>query len=84
MADTGMGEFILLARLTGSSKLNHGIGEADISLIGSENDYTVTLDKGIGEATLDGKSVSGGTYGSGASKLDIDCGVGEINVDFAK
>lgn len=81
-ADTGVGEFILRARLSGSSKLDHGIGKADISLVGDESDYTITINKGIGEATLDGKSVSGGTYGNGTSQVDIDCGIGEINVGF--
>lgn len=83
-ADTGMGEFILRARLTGSSKIDHDIGEADISLVGNESDYAVTLDKGIGEARIDGKSVSSGDYGNGASSIDIDCGIGEINVNFVE
>lgn len=83
-ADTGMGEFILCARLSGSSEIDHGIGEADISLVGDESDYTITINKGIGEATLDGKSVSSGDYGNGASSIDIDCGIGEINVGFVE
>lgn len=81
-ADTGMGEFNLGSRLTGSSEINHGMGEANIRLIGDAGDYTVNLDKGMGEATLNGQIVSGGSYGNGASYVEADCGMGAIHIDF--
>lgn len=81
-ADTGIGEFNLASQLTGSSEINHGIGEANIRLIGDESDYTVNLDKGLGEATLNGQIVGGGSCGNGANYVEADCGIGAVHIDF--
>ncbi len=83
-ADTGAGDFDISARLSGTSSIDHGIGEANICLTGSEDDYTIELEKGIGEATLNGFEVSDGTYGNGPARLEVDCGIGEINIDFLR
>ena len=54
-------------------------------LLGSKDDYKIELDKGIGEATLEGESLKDDSvYGSGENKIDIDGGVGAINIDFAE
>ena len=49
------------------------------------NDYNISLDKGIGSATLAGNSMDDNTqYGTGSNKIDIDGGVGSISIDFKK
>ena len=48
-----------------------------------KDDYFITLDKGLGNATINGKNMSGDTtYGTGENKLDIDGGLGSIQIDF--
>lgn len=80
--DMGMGKLSLKSKLTGKNKIDSGLGELNLSIIGSLEDYEITLDKGIGSATLDGKPMSNEfTYGSGINKLDIDGGVGSININ---
>ena len=48
-----------------------------------KDDYCIILDKGLGNATINGKNMSDDTtYGTGENKLDIDGGVGSIQIDF--
>lgn len=79
----GVGEVNLESRLTGDCDIDHGVGELNLTLLGTAEDYRVTLDKGVGEATLDGEKMRDGeTYGSGANTIRIDGGVGELKVAF--
>lgn len=81
--DMGVGELDLTGKLLGNSKLDYGIGETNLTLLGSKNDYTIELDKGVGKATFDGESMKDESiYGMGANQIDIDGGVGELNVMF--
>lgn len=81
--DMGVGELNLTGKLLGNSKLDYGIGETNLTLLGSKEDYTISLDKGIGEAKFDGDSIKDeAIYGTGANQIDIDGGVGELNVTF--
>lgn len=81
--DMGVGKLELIASITGNSKIEAGVGEANINLLGSENDYKIKVNKGIGNATIDGREVSDNTYyGNGANYLLVDGGVGKINITF--
>lgn len=81
--DMGVGKFTLNAEILGSSEIEHGVGEAIINLIGSEEDYQIYIDKGIGSITIDGNTLGKDTtYGNGRNKIDIEGGVGSITVNF--
>lgn len=80
--DMGVGKVYLNVQLLGSNEIDSGVGKVDIGLVGTINDYKITLDKGIGETSVDGKSIASGTYGSGVNKINIDGGVGSINVSL--
>ncbi len=81
--DMGVGKFDCTAALTGDSEINCGVGEMRLTLIGTTVDYRIELDKGLGSAIVDGKALSDGeTYGAGANEIDIDGGVGAIQVEF--
>lgn len=61
------------------------LGAAHITLIGSENDYRIELDKGLGDARINGESVSDGAVrGNGANSIDVEGGIGEIRIDFSE
>lgn len=82
--DIGVGEVDLESRLTGDCRLDYGVGELDLTLAGTREDYRIALDKGVGKATFDGAKVSGdAVYGDGAASIEIDGGVGELNIRFA-
>lgn len=81
--DVGVGELNLTSELSGKSSIDYGIGETNLVLIGEEDDYKIELDKGIAEAWLAGRKMSDDSvYGAGASFIEIDGGIGELNISF--
>lgn len=81
--DMGVGEVNLESRLTGNCEIDYGVGELNMTLVGKSEDYSITIDKGVGEATLEGRTMHDGeTYGTGNTSVEIDGGVGELNVCF--
>ena len=82
--DIGVGEADLKSRLTGDCSIDYGVGELDLTLVGIQADYCITLDKGVGKATLDGVKMTDDTvYGSGETTIEVDGGVGELKIGFA-
>ena len=83
--DMGVGELTLRSRIEGTSELDYGVGETRLTLIGSREDYQIKLDRGLGEAKLEGESMGDtSVYGAGQNRIDIDGGVGAIKIDFEK
>lgn len=83
--DMGVGELKLKSRIEGSSRLNFGVGEAELTLVGSREDYKIELDKGICEAKLEGEPMrDDSVYGGGQNRIEIDSGIGEIEIEFSK
>ena len=83
--DMGVGALTLKSRIEGQSCLNYGIGETKLTLLGSREDYRIEIDKGIGEAKIEGKSMrDDSVYGAGKNRIEIDGGIGTINIDFAE
>ncbi|MCH5191425.1 MAG: DUF4097 family beta strand repeat protein [Oscillospiraceae bacterium] len=81
--DMGVGQLNLTSAVHGNSEFDLGIGESNIVLIGSKDDYEIEAEKGIGNITVDGKTVSdGGIIGNGANKIEIGGAIGEINLSF--
>lgn len=81
--DMGVGRIELNSKLTGESIVDSGIGEISLNLIGKLDDYKIIIDKGIGSATLNGTNMSDDTYyGNGSNKIDIDGGIGTINISL--
>lgn len=81
--DMGVGKLLLESKLTGNNKIDSGVGKMDLTLIGTLDDYQISLDKGIGNATINGTlMVDKNIYGTGFNKIDIDGGIGSIDIDF--
>ena len=81
--DIGVSELDYNGTLTGFSRVDYGIGETQLSLTGNENDYQISLDKGVGEATLNGmKMGDDSVYGTGTNRIEIDGGIGEIDISL--
>ena len=60
-----------------------GVGESNITLIGRKEDYKLDLEKGLGNISIDGVNVSDyGSSGNGTNKVEINGGIGAINVAF--
>jgi len=81
--DMGVGKLVLDSKILGNSEINCGIGQVNITLLGGQTDYKIKANKGIGNFSISGVSVSDGTYyGNGSNFIDVDGGVGEININF--
>lgn len=81
--DMGIGELNLASELEGKCSIDYGVGETNLVLMGTDNDYKIELDKGIGEAWLDGRKMSDDSvYGGGSRRIEIDGGIGELNITF--
>ena len=81
--DMGVGEINLTANLTGKSEINAGVGNLKIDLQGEKNSYKIQADKGIGSIKIDGKEISSGeVFGDGENLIEVDGGIGNIDIDF--
>ncbi|MBE5938203.1 MAG: DUF4097 domain-containing protein [Lachnospiraceae bacterium] len=81
--EIGVGKLELTSKLTGNCNVDYGIGSAELSLLGGEDDYFIKLDKGLGDATIDGQSMSDDSvFGTGDNRINIDGGIGSIDIDF--
>lgn len=81
--DIGVGETDLKSRLTGDCSIDYGVGELNLTLVGAPEDYCITMDKGLGTATLNGVKMRDDTvYGSGETAVEVDGGVGELKIGF--
>lgn len=81
--DMGIGKVNLVANLIGNSDIDAGVGEVEMLLLGEYNDYKININKGIGSVVVDGDKMSDGSYyGSGSNIINIDGGIGNININF--
>lgn len=81
--DVGVGKVSLTSTLFGNTKIDAGVGEVVVNLLGNKSDYKIRVDKGIGSAKLDGENIKSDVfYGTGKNSLEIDGGVGSISVQF--
>lgn len=80
----GVGECTASFRLKGESDVYCGLSSTNLTLYQyNDNDYTVTVDKGIGDVIVDNVTAKDGDIlGTGASIVNVSCGVGEVKVDF--
>ncbi len=76
--DAGVGRIDLEAKILGNSKIECGVGEMNINLLGSEDDYNITAEKGIGRLRING--IERSTYGTGNNKIKLEGGIGSIEV----
>lgn len=79
--DMGVGKIKLNASLTGNADIDAGVGGIELDLIDSLDNYKIKVDKGLGNVTLNEETINSNTYyGTGLNNIDIDGGVGTINI----
>lgn len=79
--DMGVGKVELGAKLLGNCQIDAGVGKLEINLQGVAEEYRVKVEKGLGSITLNGEKLSDGTMrGEGVNLIDIDGGVGAIEI----
>ncbi len=81
--DMGAGKVILDGKLLGKAKIDAGVGALELNLLGSAEDYFVSVERGIGSVKINGEEQGGETvtFGSGPQLIYVDGGVGSIKVE---
>lgn len=81
----GVGKFTLNTVLKGKSNIEAGIGSLNINLLDSKENYKIYALKGLGSINIDNRDFSNeSVYGNGNNEIDIEGGVGSININFDK
>lgn len=81
--EMGVGELDMRAALLGDSEMEFGVGETSLTLLGGRDNYKVEIKGGIGGIFVDGEKVTDfGVSGVGQNEIEINGGVGEINLFF--
>ncbi|MBQ9112527.1 MAG: DUF4097 family beta strand repeat protein [Clostridia bacterium] len=81
--DMGVGSVNISAALLGESEIDCGVGQLKLELTGEKSDYSIDIDKGIGDVKVDGESVrDGAEIGNGHREVNISSGVGDVEVKF--
>ena len=79
--DTGLGDTILNTKIIGNSNIETDIGKSELNLIGSINDYELTIDKGVGSIKLNNESLKDkSVVGTGNNYLLIEGGIGLTSI----
>ena len=77
----GAGKTNISALFKGSNKITTGVGEFNINLFNSLNDYKVKINKGLGNIKVNGEEINSNyENGKGLVSLTIEGGVGNINL----
>lgn len=83
--DLGIGKTTLNSYLYGINQIDCGVGELIVDLIGTEDDYKIKVNKGLGTANLDDEKIKSDTYyGKGNNIIEINGGIGSININLTK
>lgn len=81
--DMGVGKAEIFADLSGRSEISAGIGNLALTIPASLADYTITAESGIGRIEVDGMHIIGNeTLGTGENRIELEGGIGNINVYF--
>lgn len=81
----GLGKVALNSSLYGFNEIDGGMGELIINLIGTENDYQIKANKGLGKITLNEEKIQSDiSYGNGNNLIDISGGIGNISINYSR
>ena len=85
--DCGVGELNVAGRASGNITADCGVGEINLTLSDEQDNFNYSIDCGIGEVILGGDSysslgVSREIDNDAEKKMELDCGVGQIHVEY--
>lgn len=88
-AEIAMGEFIAAGEVYEKLSAEVGMGEITLNLLGKEEDYDYSVDCGAGEVRIGNWNYSGiageeNHDNPGVKKIDVECGMGSVDIRFAQ
>lgn len=86
VVDCGVGYIEIEGTLTGYNEFTCGVGKIYLKLYGDKDDYDYEISAGIGSIVIDGRNYHNidrqAINNSADNSLTMDCGIGNITVDF--
>lgn len=88
--DCGVGEIDFAGSITGNADIDCGVGTICMNLAQSEKDFNYEIDCGVGSASiggmdfLDGMGAERSVDNNADQMMTVDCGVGDIEINFIK
>lgn len=83
--DLGIGKTTINSGIYGDSEIDCGIGELIVNLIGTDDDYKIKLNKGLGSAELNDEKMKNDIYyGNGNNIIEINGGIGSISINYSR
>ena len=83
--EAGVGKLVYSGDLTGNTQIDCGVGDVELELTGDAEKYAIHTEKGIGDIKINDSSVANdSTIGNGENKIDIEGGVGSIDIRMSK
>ena len=87
--EAGVGELITGEVQADKIEIDCGVGSIETEVAGKEEDYSYDIDCGVGSVEIGDSSYSGLSSGKeirnpGNKKMEVDCSVGSIVVDFSE
>lgn len=81
--ELGVGDSYINSKILGNSKIHSGIGSLLINIIGTVEDYKFNVNKGIGTVKIHDNIMSDDLiYGEGTNFIDLESGIGSVEVNF--
>ncbi len=83
--DCGVGRVEITGTLKGKNSVSCGIGKVELDLMGEESDFSYQINSGIGNVSInnnDYHNVAKHIQNDTDNFLELDCGIGNITVDF--
>ncbi len=80
-ADFAVGDVDIRCDLAGSSEIDCAVGTVKLVLPDAQENYRISVDKGVGSATLNRKQIKDDTTcGSGDKRIEIDSAAGSVSI----
>lgn len=81
--DMGVGEAIISSEIGNDTKIDAGVGTFTFNIFGNKDDYKITVDKGIGDVSIDNTLFSDNSkIGNGSKNIIVNGGIGNISINF--
>ncbi len=82
--DSGVGNITIEGSLYGKNEIDCGVGEVTLDLAQSTDDFNIRVEKGLGNVRINGEKFSDLNWDNmtAENSLDINGGVGNIDIDF--
>ena len=83
--EAGVGKLVYSGDLTGNTQIDCGVGDVELELTGDAEKYAIHTEKGIGDIKINDSSVANdSTIGNGENEIDIEGGVGSVDIRMSK